>query len=149
MVGQLQISLYGTRDAAQNWAATYTKFLVLVGFQRGRASNCNFVHKKRNIKMTVHGDDFLAVADLDQIKWIEEQLKSEYAIKAEVLGPEPELNKEIKILNRSIRWCGDKLEYEADKDPWSPGSRGGWRRERWNRDARSRKDEVLWSCSED
>ena len=64
--------------------------------------------------MTVHGDDFFAVADLDQIRWIEEQLKSEYAIKAEVLGPEPELSKEIKILNRSIRWCGDKLEYEAD-----------------------------------
>ena len=38
----------------------------------------------------------------------------EYAIKAEVLGPEPELSKEIKILNRSIRWCGDKLEYEVD-----------------------------------
>ena len=35
--------------------------------------------------MTVHGVDFLAVADLDQIKWIEEQLKSEYAINAEVL----------------------------------------------------------------
>ena len=114
LVGQLQISLYGMRDAAQNWAATYTKFFVKIGFQRGRASNCNFVHKKRNIKMTVHGDDFLAVADLDQIKWIEEQLKSEYAIKAKVLEPEPELSKEIKILNRSIRWCGDKLEYEAD-----------------------------------
>ena len=74
-VGQLQIILYGTRDAAQNWAATNIKFLVKIGFQRGRASSCNFVHKKRNIKMTVHGDDFLVVADLDQIKWIEEQLK--------------------------------------------------------------------------
>ena len=42
------------------------------------------------------------------------QLKSEYAIKAGLLGPEPELSKEIKILNRSIRWCGDKMEYEAD-----------------------------------
>ena len=61
------------------------KFLVKIGFQRGRASNCNFVHKKRNIKMTVHGDDFFAVADLDQMRWIEEQLKSEYAIKAEVV----------------------------------------------------------------
>ena len=46
---------YGKRDAAQNSAATYTKFLVKIGFQRGRASNCNFVHKKRNIKMTVYG----------------------------------------------------------------------------------------------
>jgi hypothetical protein len=64
--------------------------------------------------MTVRGDDFLVVGDLEQIRWTEEQLKSEYAIKAEVLGPEPELSKEVKILNRTIRWCGDKLEYEAD-----------------------------------
>ena len=64
--------------------------------------------------MTEHCDDFLAVADLGKNKWIHEQLKSECAIKAGVLGPEPELSKEIKILNRLIRWCGDKLEYEAD-----------------------------------
>ena len=115
MVGQLQISLHGTRDAAQNWKATYTKFLVKIGFQRGRASSCNFVHKKRNIKVTVHGDDFLAVADLHKIKWIAEQLEGEYAIKAGVLGPEPELIKEIKLLNRLIRWCVDKLEHEADR----------------------------------
>ena len=91
---------------------------------------------------------------MDQIKWIEEQLKSEYAIKVEVLGPEPELSKEITILNRSIRWCGDKLEYEADSRHAEVIIQeceviGGWKRERWNRDARSRKDEVLWSCSED
>ena len=114
MVGQLQLSLYRTRDAAQNWAATYTRFLLKIGFHRGRASSCNFVHKKRNIKMTVHGDDFMVLADLGQIKWTEEQLKSEYAIKAEALRPEPELSQEVKILNRTIRWCGDKLEYEAD-----------------------------------
>ena len=64
--------------------------------------------------MPEHGDDFTAVADVEQIKWIEEQVKSEYAIQAEVLGPEPELSKEVKIFNRSRRWCSDKLEYEAD-----------------------------------
>ena len=49
---------------------------------------------------------FFAVADLDQIRWIEEQLKSEYAIKVEVLGPEPELSKEIKISQQidSLVW---------------------------------------------
>ena len=45
---------------------------------------------------------------------IQEQLKSEYAIKAEVLGSERALSKEVKIPNRSIRWCSDKLKYEAD-----------------------------------
>ena len=52
------------------------------GAERPIATSCI---RKGTTKMTVHGVDFLAVADLDQIKWIEEQLKSEYAIKAEVL----------------------------------------------------------------
>ena len=50
----------------------------------------------------------------DCTTWVEEPPKSEHATKAEVLGPEPELSKEIKIFNRSTWWCGDKLEYEAD-----------------------------------
>ena len=89
LVGQLQISLYGTRDAAQNWAATYTKFLVKIGFQRGRASNCNFVHKKRNIKMTVHGDDFFAVADLDQIGGLRSSSRASTPSRRRCWGPSP------------------------------------------------------------
>ena len=44
-VGQLEFSLYGTSDAAQNWAHEYTTFLVSLGFQVGSASPCNFVQK--------------------------------------------------------------------------------------------------------
>ena len=35
-LGQLQLSLYGTRDAAQNWAHEHTTFLPSIGFQVGR-----------------------------------------------------------------------------------------------------------------
>ncbi len=31
-VGKLNVSLYGTRDAAQNWAVEYTTFLNSLGF---------------------------------------------------------------------------------------------------------------------
>ena len=44
-VGQLQLSLNGTRDAAQNWAHEYTTFLLSLGFQVERASACNFTHR--------------------------------------------------------------------------------------------------------
>ena len=37
-VGRLNLSLYGTRDAAQNWAAEYTATLCGAGFVTGRAS---------------------------------------------------------------------------------------------------------------
>ena len=105
---------------------------------------------------------------MDQIKWTEEQLKSEYAIKAEVLGPEPELSKEIKTLNRSIRWCGGKLEYEADSRhaeviieecevrSWRAAKTTAVQEAAVDGSEKGgievqdpEKDEVPWSCSED
>ena len=69
-VGQLQLSLYGTRDAAQNWAHEYTTFLLSLGFQVERASPCNFTHRTRRVHLTVHGDDFTVVASAKQIAWL-------------------------------------------------------------------------------
>ena len=38
MVGELRLSLYGTRDAAMNLAKHHTQHLNRIGFRRGRAS---------------------------------------------------------------------------------------------------------------
>ena len=75
MVGQLQLSLYGTRDAAQNWAAEYTSVLKSLGFKVGRASPCNFVHENRGIALTVHGDDFTIIGDEVQLQWIGDSMR--------------------------------------------------------------------------
>ena len=114
MVAQLQYSLYGTRDAAQNWAATYTKLLTKLGFRQGRASSCNFMHPQRDIKLTVHGDDFLIVADAEQLRWIDEKLKENYETKTEFFGPDLGMVREVSILNRTLRWKENMIEYEAD-----------------------------------
>ena len=58
MVAQLNLSFYGTRDAAFNWTTTYIKFLQECSFEVGKGSPCNFVHKGKGFVMTVHGDDF-------------------------------------------------------------------------------------------
>ena len=42
MCGRLDKSLYGTRDAAQNWEAAYTEFMLGIGFDVGAASPCTF-----------------------------------------------------------------------------------------------------------
>jgi len=114
-VGQLQLSLYGTRDAAQNWAHEYTTFLKGLGFQVGRASPCNFVNKARNIRLTVHGDDFTIVADEGQLRWLGNEMKSRYELKMDILGPDAGQVQEVRILNRIIRWTKDGLEYEPDQ----------------------------------
>ena len=42
MCGKLNFSMYGTRDAAQNWQAEFSQQLVDNGFTRGMASPCVF-----------------------------------------------------------------------------------------------------------
>ena len=57
-MAQLNLSFYGTRDAAQNWTKEYTQALQAVGFTAGKTSPCNFYHKQAEISLSVHGDDF-------------------------------------------------------------------------------------------
>ena len=113
-VAKLKLSLYGTRDAAQNWAAEYTGFLQSLGFQKGVASPCSFNHHARNINMTVHGDDFLIVASDDSLQWLKYHMEKKYQLKYNSIGPDEENDKELRILNRIIRWGTNGIEYEAD-----------------------------------
>ena len=115
MVGQLQLSLYGTRDAAQNWAAEYTAFLIKIGFVVGKASPCNFVHNERKIALTVHGDDFTIIGNNMQLKWLGDKMRQRYELKMDVLGPEVHCVQEVRILNRIIRWTKEGIEYEPDQ----------------------------------
>ena len=42
MCAKLKKSMYGTRDAAQNWGHAYTQFMSDVGFKRGQSTPCVF-----------------------------------------------------------------------------------------------------------
>ena len=46
-VAKLNLSLYGTRDAAQNWTEEYTKKLVDLGFTAGVATPCYFLRSEK------------------------------------------------------------------------------------------------------
>ena len=70
LCGKLVRSLYGTRDAAANWADKYTDVLLGLGFSKGDSSPCTFFHVERSIRLTVHGDDlFLQVRCLIPSGW--------------------------------------------------------------------------------
>ena len=102
VVGELQLSLYGTRDAAVNWTNAYTKCLVDSGFKQGRGSPCNFHHKTRGLCLTVHGDDFTSTGTEGDLKWLDEKFKSAFEIKSQILGPEACHKQQIRVLNRVI-----------------------------------------------
>ena len=65
--------------------------------------------------MAVHGDDFVSEGAKEDLKWFDEALAKEFKIKTEILGPDEGEVKELRILNRVVRWEEDGLEREADQ----------------------------------
>ena len=55
-VAKLNLSLYGTRDAAMNRTKKFSDVLVKSGFVKGSGSSCNFHRPIRQVSVTVHGD---------------------------------------------------------------------------------------------
>ena len=114
-VARLNLSLYGTRDAAQNWAKEYTSFLKECGFTIGKVSPCNFSHPEKELALTVHGDDFTVTGPTTSLKWLQKKMEAKYEIKTDMLGPETGMSKEVQILNRTLSWKGSGITYEADQ----------------------------------
>ena len=115
-VAKLNLSLYGTRDAAQNWSEEYTRRLRELGFTVGNATPCNFVCEAKELHITVHGDDFTIVGPMDSLEWLNSTLEQIWDIKSEFLGPQKEGCKtEIRVLNRILRWTDQGVEYESDQ----------------------------------
>ena len=114
--GRLNYSLYGTRDAANNWEECYSQALVSLGFKQGLASPCVFYHPARDISTVVHGDDFTSLATESELLWLRDSLAKLFLIKDRgILGPDPHDLKEIRLLNRIIAWTSSCIRYEADQ----------------------------------
>ena len=96
MVGLLHNSLYGTRDASQNWQHHVSTVLARLGFRAGRANPCIFHHQTRDAMVTVHVDDFLCLGNRQTLAWLREALKEEFEYTSSVLGPAQGEAKEVK-----------------------------------------------------
>ena len=105
--------MYGARDAAQGWEQTYRDALEHLGFVRGRASPCIFVHVKRDIHLTVHGDDFFAAGLPADWSWFERALLAKF--EGKVKGRLAHAGDELRILNRVARRTHNGYEWEADQ----------------------------------
>ena len=114
MCGRLNFSMYGTRDAAANWSDEYTQRLVEMGFKTGKASPCVFHHKEKGLRTYIHGDDFVVIGLPAALKWMQERLERKYELTVETLGPGKDQQKEVRVLNRVLRWTQKGIEYEAD-----------------------------------
>ena len=112
--GLLRKSLYGTRDAAQNWECELGSFLEEIGLRRGQASTCLHSEEARGISASVHGDDVTVKASREDAEWLIRKFKERYEIKTQMIGEAVDLNKQLQILNRTVRWSSRGLWIEAD-----------------------------------
>ena len=70
-------------------------------------------HPQRDIDTVVHGDDFVAVAEDDQLDFFERVLENSMEIKrAGRIGPGR--SSAGKVLKRVVSWTGDGFTWEAD-----------------------------------
>ena len=111
----LRRCLYGTRDAASRWEALYTKKLEAMGFRRGQASACCFVHEEKEASCVVHGDDFTFLGTDATLDEIEASMRQAFLCKVEGrLGSGAGDLREARVLGRVIQWTKEGLRYEAD-----------------------------------
>ena len=115
MVGILEMSLYGTRDAAANFQQEVQRFMRDIGFRCGKYNVCTFWHPKRDLKTMVHGDDFVTSGERDDLQWLKEQMEKRFEIKTQTIGHGPGDSREGKVLNRVLRATDRGWEYEADQ----------------------------------
>ena len=114
-VGRLRRWLYGMWPAASAWEEHYAANLKNEGYERGRAAPTAFTNKETGVRVVVWGGDFTFLGRERYFKEIRAKMAEWYDIKIRgMMGPDAGDDKEIRILNRVVKWESDKLMYEAD-----------------------------------
>ena len=116
MCGKLRRWLYGMRGAASGWEQEYGKKFEADGYIKGVSAPTVMAYKERRLACVVWGDDFTFLGPEAELNWAESKMRERYEIKMRgILGPEPGDLETIEILNRTVAWKEDAIEYRADK----------------------------------
>ena len=112
-VGKLRKALYGTRPAAASWGDELRKRLVSCSLTVGTVSRCCFHNELCSVGGTVHGDDMFVAGPRQEKAKMGATLKKRWETRDQMIGPKPDDQKELRILNRTLRWCKDGLVFAA------------------------------------
>ena len=109
-VGRLRRWLYGMRPAASAWEEDYSKNLESIGFTRGKSASTTFFHAETGVRLVVWGDDFTFLGRDEDLKKMRGHLNEWYETTSRgTLGPEAGDDKEVRILNRTLKWGIDEI----------------------------------------
>ena len=73
-----------------------------------------YSEEARGVSASVHGDAVTVKASREDAEWLIWKLKERYEIKTQMIGEAADLDKQLQILNRTVRWSSRGLWTEAD-----------------------------------
>ena len=101
--------MYGTQDASHVWQEDYSNHLKKKHFHQEQAWTSVFRHDELDIKLLVHGDDFLVLADQERQEYMQQVLKEKYEYRCDG-GIGKGSGKHLTILNRVVCHANKKLD---------------------------------------
>ena len=107
---------YGTKDAAQCFDVPSENTATAMGYDTGMFSPSLYHSSAVDLSVFRHGNDCVVSGTRIQQKEFEEQLSKHLIVKhLATLGPCTALGDvtEVRILNRTVRWGRERIEYEA------------------------------------
>ena len=112
--------MYGTQDASHIWQLDHVNLICgeLGGSRRGKHSAALFHNPNKDVRMAVHGDDFVCLSDDDGLKLTDKFLQCKYPAKdMGTLGFEDSDVKSLLLLNRVFRVGTDQTGQYLDIEP--------------------------------
>eukprot|EP00973_Karenia_brevis_P024432 3369648-Karenia_brevis.AAC.1 len=88
-----------------------------LGFCQGASSPCHYWHEQKQLRVTVHGDDFTSLGTKANVDWLHTELAGKWKVEIRgILGP-PGLEgtvQEMRHLNRLVCWDYEGITWEPD-----------------------------------
>ena len=113
-LGNLNLSLYGTRDAASTLQEHLSAHLENIGFIIGVGHPSVHSHPENVLVTLVHGDDYTMAGNVKELRWFKKMLEDAYEIKTQIIFPDGD--KIGKVLNRVIIYTGFGFELKPTRD---------------------------------
>ena len=87
-VGHVLRSMNGCRNAGLSWEFAICQVMVAIGFVQGRASPCIYRHLEKQLRVWVHGDDFVPLGYIVNVRWFFVKLQEFWVVTNRgILGP--------------------------------------------------------------
>ena len=97
VVGKLERSLYGTRDAPQIWQDELKSSMEELGFRSCLSNPGVYIQDETGVLAVAHVDDVLAVGSSCHLQNFQAQLHKKYDLKHHILGPSVSEEQEVEF----------------------------------------------------